>query len=162
MAKKTMIRKAREDDIQQLVESMKKLVSHVQETSQDPYVVNIVNGHEKEYAPWFQGAVKSDSDAIYIAEVNNTAVGFVFGNITTPFLKASTIKNIGQIELCWVEPEYREKGISRMLCSEIEQWFRGLDVKYIDLQYLIGNTEAERSWVKLGYQPYRISSRKEL
>jgi hypothetical protein len=48
-----MIRKAIENNIPQLVEWMEKLVSHVQETSCDPYVVNLDEGQEREYAPWF-------------------------------------------------------------------------------------------------------------
>ncbi|MCU7842061.1 MAG: GNAT family N-acetyltransferase [Candidatus Thiodiazotropha sp. (ex Troendleina suluensis)] len=138
-----MIRKALEDDIPQLVEWMKKLVAHVQETSCDPYVANITDDHEREFAPWFIKIINSDSGIIYIAEEQDIPVGFILGNITAPFLKASVIKSIGQIELCWVEPSFRKKGIARKLCYQIEQWFRGIGVKYIDLQYLIGNNEAE-------------------
>jgi GNAT superfamily N-acetyltransferase len=56
--------------------------------------------------------------------------------------------------LRWVEPNFRKKGIARRLCSEIEKWFGGAGEKYIELQYLVGNDEAEMSWAKLGYQPY--------
>jgi hypothetical protein len=53
--------------------------------------------------------INSDSGIIYIAEEHDISVGFVLGNITAPFLKASAIKSIGQIELCWVEPNFRKK-----------------------------------------------------
>lgn len=157
-----MIRQAVEDDIPHLVEWMKKLVLHAQETSHDPYIVNIAEGYEAEFAPLFLNVINSDSGVIYIAEEQDIPVGFILGNITTPFLKASAIKSIGQIELCWVEKNTRKKGVARKLCSRIELWFKEAGIQYIDLHYLAGNDEAEMSWKKLGYQPYRITSRKEI
>jgi GNAT superfamily N-acetyltransferase len=157
-----MIRKAIESDTPQLVEWMKKLIAHAQETSNDPYVINLTKGYETESASWFLNAISSNLCIIFIAEERGVPAGFIAGTTTAPFLMASTIKIIGQIELCWVEPTIRKRGIARKLCLQIEQWFGDVGVKYIDLQYLIGNTEAEISWVKLGYRPYRITSRKEI
>ena len=158
-----MIRRATQDDVPLLVQWMERLVVHVQISSKDPYVVNVEDGHEREFGTWFAEIIQSDSVAVYVAEENRgNAVGFIVGTITAPFLKASSIKRIGQIDLCWVESAYREKGIARQLCSQVESWFKDRGIKYIDLQYLVGNTEAEKSWINLGYKPYRISARKEI
>lgn len=158
-----MIRRATQDDVPQLVQWMERLVAHVQERSNDPYVVNVEEGYEIEFSPWFIKIIQSDSAAVFVAEEDGcNGVGFVVGTITAPFLKASAIKRIGQIDLCWVEPTHRKKGIARQLCSQAESWFKDRDIKYIDLQYLVGYTEAEKSWINLGYRPYRISARKEI
>lgn len=158
-----MIRRAIQDDVPLLVQWMGRLVAHVQTSSNDPYVVNVAEGYEREFGPWFAEIIQSDSVAVYVAEENRgNGVGFIVGTITAPFLKASSIKRIGQIDLCWVEPGHREKGMARQLCAEVESWFKERGIKYIDLQYLVGNIEAEKSWTNLGYKPYRISARKEI
>lgn len=145
-----------------LVQWMQELVQHVQQTSGDPYLANLKEGHEKKWAPWFSRLINSETGIIYIAIIKDTPVGFVLGQVTKPFLSVSLIKSIGQIELCWVNPQYRHKGAASKLINALEKWFKCKGLKYIDVQYLIGNIEAEQCWEKTGYVPYRISSRKEL
>ena len=157
-----MIRKATQNDIPQLVEWMKRLVAHVQTSSGDPYVVNVEDGYENNFADWFTELIQSDAAVIFVAVEDEGNAGFIAGTLTAPFLTASTIKRIGQIDLCWVEPAKRRKGIARKLCLQVERWFNERGIKYVDIQYLVGNSEAEKSWFNLGYKPYRIFSRKEL
>ena len=64
--------------------------------------------------------------------------------------------------MCWVDHSHRKKGISRRLCEDLECWFKSKELQYADLYYLVGNIEAENSWERLGYKPYRVTSRKEL
>lgn len=157
-----MIRPADGQDVPQLVEWMHELIEHVQLASQDPYIANPEQGYTENFEHWFNKAVTSDIAAVYIAEHDNTPVGFILGTITTPFFKASHIKRIGQIELCWINPLHRRRNYARSLTAKLEAWFKKQGVTYVDLQYLSGNLEAETAWQALGYRPYRICSRKNL
>ena len=158
----SMVRSAAKNDVPKLVEWMGKLVSHVRVSSADPYVWNLQEGHEKHYQPWFEKAIDSADIAIYVAEHNHAPVGFVLGIITAPFIKSSVIRNIGQIELCWVDALYRKQGIAADLVRELENWFKQKNIVYVDLQYLMGNMEAELTWKQLGYLPYRVTARKRI
>ena len=157
-----MIRIATKNDVPTLVEWMLNLVLHVQVSSSDPYVLALEEGYENKFAPWFIKTMDSENSVVYMAEDNNIPVGFVFGKITEPFMSLSKIKAIGQIELCWVETRYRKQGIATKLVRELESWFKKKNIEYVDLQYLVGNVEAENSWVHLGYKPYRIAARKKI
>jgi len=145
-----------------LVEWMRKLMSHVQVSSVDPYVSNLEQGYDSHYDPWFREAMDLETIAIYIAEENDIPVGFVLGRVTEPYIRHSAVKRIGQIELCWVEPLYRRRGIATILVRQLETWFINKNIRYVDLQYLLGNVEAEHSWKQMGYLPYRIAARKKI
>ena len=157
-----MIREANNEDITILVEWMLQLISHFQHTSSDPYVTQIVDNQDEGILAWFNEAIPSESSKIFLAEEDDMPVGFIFGKITKPFLSASKINEIGLIELCWVDPAYRQQGVASQLVHILEDWFKAQGIEYIDLQYLVGNVSAEKSWEKMGYMPYRISSRKKL
>ena len=110
----------------------------------------------------FAQALDDDNSQVLVVEDDAAYAGFILGRITTPFIPLTTIKNIGLIEMCWVETAHRNKGKARQLSQSIEAWFKEKNIKYVDLHYLVGNAEAEMSWSKLGYAPFRVTARKEL
>ena len=139
---------------------MQSLVAHVAQTSADPYLAGSQNRPIDSYISWFERSINSSTHPIYIAEVDGQAVGFIMGAIASPYTRSAEIKVIGQIDLCWVEPAYRRQGIAKALCTELENLFTQIGIKHIEVQYLLGNHEAETSWQRLGYSPYRIIARK--
>jgi len=157
-----MNREARTEDIPFLVESLSKLISHVQKTTNDVYISNLEEQDSSVVAGMFNDALHDDDSKIFINEYEGEKTGFIFGRISNPFLPISKIKKIGLVEMCWVEHSHRKKGISRRLCEDLEHWFKSKKLQYADLHYLVGNIEAENSWERLGYRPYRITSRKTL
>ena len=141
---------------------MKNLLNHLQNTSAEVYLKDLEEGHDREFDSWLHEYIQSDNSQVLIAEENAQPVGFILGQLTEPYIKASKIKQIGRIEACWIEPLYREKGYATRLVQEIESWFRLKGVTYSDLYFIVGNTEAEKTWSNLGYSPYRVASRKPL
>lgn len=157
-----MIRTAKESDIPLLIDSMKQLIAHVQATSEDAYMMDISLPDAENLTAMFTQELGDSNSNILVCEIDDHYAGFIYGKISTPFVPALTIKQIGLIEMCWVENAYRNKGIARKLSQSIETWFREKNIKYVDLNYLVGNSEAEASWDKLGYKPFRVNARKEL
>ena len=157
-----MNREARIEDISFLVEALSKLVSHVQKTTNDIYFSNLEEQDPSAAAGMFNDVLQDENSKILISEYKGEKAGFIFGRVSKPFLPVSIIKKIGLIEMCWVDHKHRRKGISRRLCEDLELWFKSKELRYVDLYYLVGNTEAENSWERLGYRPYRVASRKEL
>ena len=157
-----MIRKANTSDIPLLIKFMNKLISHVQAKTNDVYIVNIEEANNECLEAMFDKVINDNDVEILIHEDDNRYTGFIYGRISHPFLPASTIKRTGLIEMCWVEEAYRKTGVARSLTLMIEAWFKDKSVNYVDLHYLLGNSEAEMSWKNLGYKPFRITTRKKL
>ena len=157
-----MNREARTEDIPFLVEALSKLVSHVQQTTNDIYFSNLEEQAPSTVESIFNDALSDYDSRILISEYEGEKAGFIFGRVSKPFLPVSGIEKIGLVEMCWVDQRHRKKGFSRRLCEDLERWFRSKKLQYADLHFLVGNTEAENSWERLGYKPYRVTSRKEL
>jgi GNAT superfamily N-acetyltransferase len=156
-----MIRKATESDISLLVRWMNSLVDHVQIATNDVYITNIEKTDHNDLAAIFSTAIMDTDSQILINDDGNCS-GFIYGRISQPFLPVSTIKRVGLIEMCWVDESCRKQGIARMLTKEIEFWFSKKEVEYVELNFLVGNSEAELSWEQLGYKPFRVAARKKL
>lgn len=143
-----------------LIQAMAHLLEHVRDTSQDAYLLRLTDDYISESAKWLEDRYQSELSSILIAEENGNPIGYVIGTVTKPFLQRCAIQEIGLIEHCWVEKECRMKGVANKLVKAIEAWFKQRSIHYIDVQYLLGNLEAEGTWENLGYKPYRVIARK--
>jgi len=141
---------------------MEHLVKYVQASSQDPYVNDIELDKQKNFRPWFEKVLSNSEGVVFLIEVDDRIVGFITGSLEKPFANTANINHIGQIGVCWVEPDYRQRGYSRALVDTIESWFEGRGVEFVDIYYLEGNREAKHAWARLGFEPYRVASRKKL
>ena len=157
-----MIRLAKHKDISILTKWRNKLLKHIEATTYDAYFQGLGKLSEKKWTSVFRKSIEAKDSIIFIAEYNNGPSGFIMGKITRPFFEESKIKNIGYVHLCWVDPDARNKGLARSLVREIEKWFKEKGIIYVDLNFMVGNIEAEEMWDKLGYTPYRITSRKKI
>lgn len=153
---------ANNNDKPYLLKAMACLLEHVRDTSRDEYLLRLTDDYIEDSEKWIEKILASDESNTYVAKKDGISVGYVVGTVTRPFIQRCAIKHIGLIEHCWVERECRTKGIAAKLVEVIEKWFRDNSIQYIDVQYLLGNIEAEVAWEKLGYKPYRVISRKVL
>lgn len=151
---------ASNNDKPYLLKAMACLLEHVRDTSQDEYLLRLMDNYIQDSEQWIEKILASDESNTYVTKNGGVSIGYVIGTITRPFIKRCAIEKIGLIEHCWVEKEYRMNGLATKLVEAIESWFRENSIQHIDVQYLLGNTEAEIAWEKLGYKPYRIISRK--
>ncbi len=58
---------------------------------------------------------------------------------------------VGYLNGLYVTPEYRQKGIAKLLYQEGLAWFKSLGLTSIELYLAEGNTAAFRFWEKQGY-----------
>jgi hypothetical protein len=155
-------RKAKKEDIPILCSWINKLVQHVSIVTSDEYLFAANKINTVELFKTIQKDIKSPKSVIIIGEINKKPICFIKGSIGKSFVSDSKIKQIGYIEMCWIEPTERKKGIARQLECNLVSWFKNKMIKYVDVNYLIGNKDAEKVWKKLGYKPYRIASRKNI
>ena len=157
-----MIREVKAQDVPILLKWLELLICHTQRSTDDPYIINLKPGYEEAHRPFILDAIKSDKGKVFLFEDEGVKKGFIYGAVTTPFLAASSIEKIGQINFCWVDEAYRNQGVASALVRKIEAYFKEQGIEYVDLHYMLGNIEAEVSWQKMGYSPYRVASRKRL
>ena len=156
------IKAAEPSDFNYMAHGFTKLLIHIQEKTQDPYFLHIENGMESNAAYLIQEFHEQKGANLLVAYKGPRRVGFIIGQIRPPFLAISKIKSVGEIVICWVDPEYREQGIAKLLTTQMEVHFKKMGIQYVDLHYVVGNQEAENAWRQLGYAPCRILSRKAL
>lgn len=162
MSSDIKVRKAVPQDKKYLSKTVKDLVEHTRLTSRDIYFLDLDEGYEAGFGEFVTGFMQDGSSLCLIAEVDSSPVGSLIAKETVPFLPFSQIKRAGEIVMCWVEPGVRNRGVATSLISESESWFRERGINHVELSFIVGNTEAEAVWERLGYKPFRINSRKIL
>lgn len=145
-----------------LCKAMADLLGHVRDSTQDIYLLELTEDYLADAEHWLQERLHSAQSTILIAQKDDKPIGYIIGSVTRPYAQHSRIQAIGLIEHCWVEPAVRRQGIATRLVRDIEDWFRLHGIDYTDVQFIVGNHEAEHAWAKLGYRPYRIIARKAL
>lgn len=156
------VRKAVPQDLKYLSNTIKDLVEHTRLTSRDAYFLELDENYEAGFDEFVTGFMQDGSSLCLIADVDNRRIGSLIAKETAPFLPFSKIKRAGEIVMCWVEPGFRNEGVATALLSEAESWFKSIGIEHIELSFIVGNTEAEAVWERLGYKPFRINSRKTL
>lgn len=150
------------DDTPYLHQAMAALLAHVRDTSQDAYLLRLTDRYIEDSERWLGEIMSSDESMVLVAKWDGIAIGYAIGSITRPFIERCEIEAIGLIEHCWVEPAHRTRGVASELVDALECWFREQSIEFADVQYLLGNNEAEATWTRLGYRPYRFIARKRL
>ena len=141
---------------------MAALLGHVRDTSQDAYLLRLTDRYVEDSVDWLARLMSSAEAIVLVAKRDHEPVGYAIGTIARPFIERCAIESIGLIEHCWVEPACRRQGVASRLVQTLEGWFVERSIEFVDVQYLLGNTEAEATWARLGYRPYRVMAKKRL
>lgn len=153
---------ATDDDKPYLHHAMAALLEHVRDTSQDAYLLRLTNRYIEDSVGWLDKIMSSGESITWVARQDGRSIGYAIGTVSRPFIERCAIEKIGLIEHCWVEPAYRTQGLATKLVNALECWFHERSIEFVDVQYLLGNSEAEATWERLGYRSYRMIARKRL
>lgn len=158
---KMKISEARESDIPEVAILHNELVYYIQRETQDPYWDFQVLPIE-DISKHLQGFIDSNDRKIYIAQDEKRIVGFIACEIIQCHLPVSSMKKVGYISGAFVIPEYRGKGIIKILEKKSLEFFKKLDMKYVELNFISNNEIARNCWEALGYKTFREQARKEI
>jgi GNAT superfamily N-acetyltransferase len=110
----------------------------------------------------FIGKSMSDADKfVPVACVDGRVVGYAHAAIQEypPVLETT---RYGQIIEISVMQGARRTGIGQRLTESILDWFRSQDLRRIEVRMLAANEVSTRFWAKQGFEPYLITSYREL
>jgi GNAT superfamily N-acetyltransferase len=102
----------------------------------------------EEWAARLQGGCNSGLDLPLIGQVGATAAGLAWGKVER---SDRTIVHLYQM---WVAPEFRGRGIARLLLRTIVAWAASLEARSVHLGVACGQSSAMRLYVSEGFVPF--------
>ncbi len=96
-----------------------------------------------------------------VAETDGKIVGWFSGSIKrdVPHLSEKVFAHIGSAIIL---PEYRGRGIARLMFQEMVAWFKEKGAKVVDLSVDARNPEGLRAWEGLGFKEYAKKMKMEI
>jgi GNAT superfamily N-acetyltransferase len=153
---------ATEKDLDFLADCYVKIACHMKAGEQDLYIARLPDTPDETIRNHVRRYVGREDALTLLEEVEGLPVACLLASIGSSSFSAARLGKSGHIAVCWVEPANRQSGIAAKLVSAAEDWFRQKEVGVVELSYLVRNELAAISWQRLGYQPFRVFSYKEL
>ena len=106
--------------------------------------------------------IRDPEKAIIVAADQDNLVGMIVLEVIGCHLPISSHQRIGYISAGYVAEAYRRRGIMRKLETMSSDFFRGLSIDYVEVNYLPENAGAKEAWNSLGYVNFREQARKHI
>ena len=154
----TIIRKAAIGDIE-IVTGLNLLIANHHADIDSFYA----NGEDvnKTFPAFFSEDLTKETSINLLAEVDGKIVGWFSGSIKrdVPHLSEKVFAHIGSAIIL---PEYRGKGIAKLVFREMVKWFKEKGAKIVDLSVDTQNPEGLRAWEGLGFKEYAKKMKREI
>jgi len=115
---------------------------------------------------WLINLITDNNSLIIIASDETTnppvSLGFIVGLLQLQPNSFTKFNMHGVIQILWVDPAQRKKGLAIQLVKYMEDTFKNLKIPYCEVQYSDSNDEALVFWEKAGYISVSHSCRKIL
>jgi len=154
------IRKAREEDIEELFKLKLKLKN--QDTAVDQYLkpVDEVNDVYKKYL--IRDLKKQDTDRITLVAVRDKKIIGCIRGALTKTLHVLNVNLRGTIDNLYIDEENRKSGIAKRLIEELIKWFKEKKVDVMTLHVYPSNSKAISLYKKFGFKEYTINLNRKL
>jgi hypothetical protein len=161
MQSKYEIREFTSKEIESVARLYTELAYYVQQESSDIYY-DFKDLTIDGLCDYLKGTLNNEKNKIFVVEYENAVIGFINGEIIDNFLPISSIKKVGYINGCFIKEKHRMHGLTKLLMKHIDQFFKESEIKYVELNYMLGNDTAEKTWTSLGFSTFRFQMRKKI
>ena len=154
---KLIIREATKDDIEVLVEFRRLLQTFM--TELNPNLFGLAPGWEGKKRKQYATTIGDPQKYLIVACLGaNAPVGMGLASIVAhpDFLPPQ----FGYVDDIWVAPDSRKSGVGSRIVDSLMAFFDTMGVDHITLNYVVGNPEAERFWLKRGFEPVVVAANK--
>ncbi|QCK17086.1 GNAT family N-acetyltransferase [Mangrovivirga cuniculi] len=105
--------------------------------------------------------IKSDKAEVLVAVSDNEIIGSGYAKImeAKPYRK---FKEFAYLGFMYVKPEYRGKGINKMIIDSLIEWAKSRDLTEVQLDVYDENTSAKKAYEKVGFKPHLLEMRMEI
>ena len=154
---KLIIREATKDDIEVLVEFRPLLQTFM--TELNPNLFGLAPGWEGKKREQYATTIGDPQKYLIVACLGaNAPVGMGLASIVAhpDFLPPQ----FGYVDDIWVAPDSRKSGVGSRIVDSLMAFFDTMGVDHITPNYVVGNPEAERFWLKRGFEPVVVAANK--
>ncbi|NRB46147.1 MAG: GNAT family N-acetyltransferase [Saprospiraceae bacterium] len=142
------IRKARKEDLEQIMQIWLDFMEYLQTINPDYYAVEL---DKEAFLDYLNGMLGQEEGNLLVATMGMEVLGFILARqemLPGWFGGAK----LGLIRYLAVKQGQQERGVGKALVSTTLAWFREQGIRRIEL-YVLDDLPASTFWKKLGFQP---------
>lgn len=147
-----IIREATEQDLEILLTFEQGIVS-----AERPFNSTLIEGEIHYYD--LGHFIKSPDAVLIVAEENNEIVASGYGLIKDTEKDYYNFKTYAYLGFMYVKPEYRGKGINKLITDELISWSKSRNISEIRLDVYAQNEAAIKAYEKAGFEPLLLTMR---
>ncbi len=145
-------KEATTEDLQTLLEFEQGIV-----TAERPFNVTLIDGEIHYYD--LNHFIQSPDATLIIAEENNEIIGSGYALIKKAEKYYYKFEKYAYLGFMYVKPEYRGKGINKVITDELISWAKSRDISEIRLDVYAENESAVKAYEKAGFEPHLLTMR---
>ena len=155
---KYVIRLAEAEDIERIQQLSQELMEYEKNNSTKEYMFNMNWALTEQGYNNYKSNI--ENDWIYVACVDNESIGYMTSwiNKKRPWLEYDVLE-IGNL---YIQKEYRRLGIGTELINKAKSLCKDNEIKYLKIEVLDDNKEAQRFYKKHGLYNYAIEQYAEI
>lgn len=145
-------REATEQDLNTLLEFEQGIVS-----AERPFNITLIDGEIHYYD--LLHLIQSPDALVMVAEENNEIVGSGYALIRQTEKDYYNFKSFAYLGFMYVKPEFRGRGINKLILDELIAWARSKGISEIRLDVYGQNEAAVKAYEKAGFEPLLLTMR---
>ncbi|SIQ21104.1 GNAT family N-acetyltransferase [Chryseobacterium sp. RU33C] len=145
-------RQATEQDLEILLEFEQGVV-----TAERPFNSTLIDGEIHYYD--LKSLIQSPEATLIVAEENNEIIASGYALIKKAEKNYYRFKEYVYLGFMYVKPEYRGKGINKVITDELIAWAKSRGINEVRLEVYAQNESAIKAYEKAGFEPHILLMR---
>lgn len=145
-------REATEQDLEILLTFEQGIVS-----AERPFNSTLIDGEIHYYD--LSHFIKSPDATLIVVEDNNEIVASGYALIKQTEKNYYKFESYAYLGFMYVKPEYRGKGINKIITDELISWARSRNISEVRLDVYAENESAVKAYEKAGFEPLLLTMR---
>lgn len=145
-------REATKEDLKILLEFEQGIVS-----AERPFNSTFIDGEIHYYD--LNEFIQSPDATLIVVEDNNEIVASGYALIKKSDKDYNNFKSYAYLGFMYVRPEYRGKGINKLITDELVNWAKSRNISEIRLDVYAQNDSAIKAYEKAGFEPLLLTMR---
>jgi ribosomal protein S18 acetylase RimI-like enzyme len=149
------LRHATEGDLPALLEFEQGVV-----TAERPYNPTLIEGEIHYYN--LNSLIESEKAALIVAEDEENIIASGYALIKNTEKDYYNFDRYAYLGFMYVKPEYRGKGVNKLILDELTNWSKDQGVSEIRLEVYSDNVPAVKAYEKAAFEPLILLMRKKI
>ncbi|AZB00267.1 GNAT family N-acetyltransferase [Chryseobacterium joostei] len=145
-------REATKEDLKILLEFEQGIVS-----AERPFNSTLIEGEIHYYD--LNEFIQSPDATLIVVEDNNEIVASGYALIKKSDKDYNNFKSYAYLGFMYVKPEYRGKGINKVITDELVNWAKSRNISEVRLDVYAQNASAIKAYEKAGFEPLILTMR---